>query len=182
MSESTLVVNIVIDNKIENVSYTSTTTAEDVCILLCKQLGITPVARHLFALRDSKLNFLMSASLFNKKHTSFDLRIRYKVANIGKLKDVDQKAYDYYFHQARTDVLENKIPDLEYEKYKNELLGLGVTDMYRVMLEKDIPRESVESDYKKYIPKAALKRYPLFIKKPIHDSLGKLKKSGHNSL
>ncbi|KAF2897768.1 hypothetical protein ILUMI_08399 [Ignelater luminosus] len=182
MSESTLLINLVTDSKIVYIPYVSTTTAEDVCITLCKQLGIEPVARHLFALRISgKSIFLMPAHTFSEKNPAYDFRIRFKVANVNKLKEIDRKAYDYYFHQARSDVLENKIPDLIYEKYKKELVGLGVTDMYRVMLEKDIPREIVENDYKKYIPKEVIKRHSIFIKKPIHDSLGKINKSGHSA-
>lgn len=182
MTEATVTVNVVVDNKTIYVPYSSTTTAEDLCITLCKQLGIGPVARHLFALRVSGKPsvFLMSTATFSAKNSSYDLRIRYKVATIPRLKKVDVKAYDYYFHQARNDVLENRIPDL-YEKYKRELVGLGVTDMYRVMLEKDIPRETVESDYKKYIPKEVIKRHSIFIKKPIHDTLGKIKKAGHDA-
>lgn len=181
MSQFTIVINLVTDNKTVYIPYVSTTTAEDVCIALCKQLGIEPVARHLFALRISgKPIFLMPSHTFSEKNPAYDFRIRYKVANVNKLKKIDGKAYDYYFHQVRSDVLENKIPDLIYEKYKKELVGLGVTDMYRVMLEKDIPREIVESDYKKYIPKEVIKRHSIFIKKPIHDTLGKIKKTGHD--
>lgn len=181
MSSNTITVHLVIDNKVVQVPYTNRTIAEDVCLLLCKQLSIGPVARHLFGLRVSgKQIYIAPASTFNEKH-SYDFRIRYKMANIAKLKEADINAYDYYFYQVRSDVLENKIPDLIYEKYKRELVGLGVTDMYRVMLEKDLPKESVESEYRKYIPKEALRRHYIFIKKPIHDSLGKIEKAGHDS-
>lgn len=181
MAERTLTINLAIDNKIVYVPYNSTTTAEDVCITLCKQLGIGAVARHLFALRsNNKFVFFMPAASFGEKNPIFDFRIRYKVANISRLKKLDIKAYDYYFHQARIDVMENRIPDLVFEKYRRELLGLGVTDMYRVMLEKDIPQDTVESDYKKYVPKEVVKRHSFFIKKPIHDILGKIKKAGQD--
>lgn len=182
MEELSIIVHTVIDNKFVKVPYTNNTCAEDVCIGLCKQLGIGPVARHLFSLRvhGSKL-YLTLHSRINEKNQKYDFRIRYKVANIQRLKKVDIKAYDYYFHQARHDVLENNIPDINFEKYRRELVGLGVADMYRVMLEKDIARDIVESDYKKYIPKEVLKRHSIFIRKPIHDSLGKIKKSGHDA-
>lgn len=42
------------------------------------------------------------------------------------------------------------------------------------MLEKKIPRETVESDYKKYIPKECIKRHAFFIKRPIHNALGRI--------
>lgn len=47
------------------------------------------------------------------------------------------------------------------------------------MLEKDVPREIVESDYKKYIPKECIKRHSFFIKKPIHNALVRI--SGHDA-
>ncbi|CAG9813018.1 unnamed protein product [Phaedon cochleariae] len=178
MGELMLNVNIVLDNKPITVPYNSSTTAEDICIQVCKQLNICTITRHLFALRFTGKNvFLMPAEIIGEKPMSLDFRIRFKVANIVNLKKRDINAYNYYFHQARNDVLENTIPDLIYEKYRRELVGLGITDMYRVMLEKDITRETVENDYKKYIPKEVLKRHSFFIKKPIHDTLGKLQRS-----
>ncbi|KAJ8947274.1 hypothetical protein NQ318_014170 [Aromia moschata] len=123
----------------------------------------------------------MPSANFDGKTTTVDFRIRFKVAHIAKLAKLDINTYNYYFHQARNDVLENKIPDVLYEKYRRELVGLGITDMYRVMLEKDIPRGSVENEYKKYIPKEVLRRHSFFIKKPIHDTLGKLQKSVHDA-
>lgn len=44
------------------------------------------------------------------------------------------------------------------------------------MLEKKLPRESVESDYKKYIPKVCIKKHFFFIKKPIHYAFNTLEK------
>lgn len=162
--------------------YNESTTAEDICISICKDLGIGTVARHLFALRiHRKQTYLANAATFCLKSPAYEFRVRFKVHNIFRLKKIDIKAYDYYFHQVRTDVLENRIPDLVYEKYKRELVGLGVTDMYRVMLEKDIPSEVVETDYKKYIPREVIKRHTFFIKKPIRDTLGKIKRAGHDA-
>lgn len=182
MEELTVNVYILTDNKFIKVPYTNNSCAEDICISVCKQLGIGPIARHLFSLRIQGTQlFLMLHSKIVEKNQKFDFRIRYKVADIQRLKKIDIKAYDYYFHQARNDVLSNNIPDIKYEKYRRELVGLGVADMYRVMLEKDIARDIVENDYKKYIPKEVLKRHSFFVKKPIHDSLGKIKKSGHDA-
>ncbi|CAH1103307.1 unnamed protein product [Psylliodes chrysocephalus] len=177
-----LAVNIVLDSKCIAVPYNKTTTAEDVCIYICKQLNIGSLTRHLFALRVSgKTNFLMPAATFSEKPVPLDFRMRFKVANIIKLRNFDQHTYNYYFHQARTDVLDNKIPDIIYEKHRSEIVGLGITDMYRVMLEKDISKEAVENDYKKYFPKEVLKRHPFFMRKPIRDHLTKLSKSVYDA-
>lgn len=76
--------------------------------------------------------------------------------------------------------MENKVPEIVYDKHKRELVGLGVADMYRVMLEKGVDSEAVESDYKKYIPREVVKHHPFFMKKPIHDSLQRIQRSRQN--
>ncbi|KAG5896415.1 hypothetical protein JTB14_022498 [Gonioctena quinquepunctata] len=186
MGDSVLTVNLVLDTKPITVPINSSTTCEDVCIHICKQLNIGTLTRHLFALRVfGKHVFIPSASTlsetFGDKPILLDFRIRFKVPNVTRLKKLDINAYNYFFHQARNDVLENKIPGIIYEKYRRELIGLGITDMYRVMLEKDIPRETVQNEYKKYIPKEVLKRHSFFIKGPIQDTLRKLQRSVHEA-
>ncbi|XP_034935206.1 tyrosine-protein kinase hopscotch [Chelonus insularis] len=167
--------------KVLNIAYLPGWTAEDLCIAVCKQIGIGPVARHLFALRNksNRLWFSPAYRFEVQEKIKLEFRLRFKPANLQRLKSIDYIAYNYYFHQARCDVLDNKVPDIIYEKHKRELIGLGVSDMYRVMLEKDVPQEIVESDYKKYIPKECIKRHSFFIKKPIHNALARI--SGHDA-
>ncbi|KAK1137185.1 hypothetical protein K0M31_001709 [Melipona bicolor] len=156
-------------------------TIEDLCLKVCKSLGIGPVARHLFALRNhyTKLWYPSAYHLEMKDKNKFDFRLRFKPSSLQRLKHVDVNAYDYYFQQARSDVMDNKVPDIVYERHKQELIGLGVSDMYRVMLEKRLPRETVESEYRKYIPRECIKRHAFFIKKPIHNALRKI--SGYDA-
>ncbi|KAK9304330.1 hypothetical protein QLX08_004310 [Tetragonisca angustula] len=156
-------------------------TIEDLCLKVCKSLGIGPVARHLFALRNhyTKLWYPSAYCLEMKDKNKFDFRLRFKPSSLQRLKHVDVNAYDYYFQQARSDVMDNKVPDIVYERHKQELIGLGVSDMYRVMLEKRLPRETVESEYRKYIPRECIKRHAFFIKKPIHNALRKI--SGYDA-
>ncbi|CAK9807573.1 Tyrosine-protein kinase hopscotch [Anthophora plagiata] len=156
-------------------------TIEDLCIKVCKSFGIGPVARHLFALRNhyTKLWYPLAHYLELKEKNKFDFRLRFKPSSLRRLKQIDVNAYDYYFQQARSDVMDNKVPDIVYERHKQELIGLGVCDMYRVMLEKGVPRETVESEYRKYIPKECIKRHAFFIKKPIHNALRKI--SGYDA-
>lgn len=42
------------------------------------------------------------------------------------------------------------------------------------MLEKQLSRETVESEYKKYIPKECIKRHAFFVKKPIYNALAEI--------
>jgi len=75
--------------------------------------------------------------------------------------------------------MNSKVPDIIYDKHKHELIGLGVSDMYRVTLEQKLSQQIIESDYKKYIPKERIRRHAFFIKKPIHRALTRI--SGHNA-
>lgn len=91
------------------------------------------MARHLFALRNrsTKLWYHSAYKFDGKEKHKFDFRLRFKPSSLRRLKQLDVKAYDYYFQQARGDVLENKVSDIVYERHKRELIGLGVCDMYR---------------------------------------------------
>lgn len=55
-------------------------------------------------------------------------------------------------------------------------MGLGVTDMYRAMLQTGKTKENMVNDYKKFIPKEVLKHHKFFVKKPINDSLQKIER------
>ncbi|KAF7995940.1 hypothetical protein HCN44_007047 [Aphidius gifuensis] len=171
-----LAVNLLNDTKILNLTYSPGNTAEDLCIKICKYLEIGPVARHLFALcNKSTKNWLPSNEEIKKNDKiKYEFRLRFKPSTIERLKKIDIKAYDYYFHQAKHDVLENRVPDIIYENYRHELIGLGVCDMYRAMLEKKLTRDVVESNYKKYIPRECIKKHSFFIKKPIRNALENL--------
>lgn len=154
------------------------TTAEDVCTEIAKTLGIGPICRHLFSLclRDTEIWLFPSYKMFAMKSDCvFDYRLRFKVPKAKGLKQIDLEAFNYYYHQVRKDILDNQVSDISYEKHKGELLGLGVTDMYRVMIEQGLSVEQIESDYKKYIPKSLLKHHFLFIKPKIHMSLSKIR-------
>lgn len=76
-------INIVNDSKTVLVPINfQSTTAEDVCIFVCKQIGILPTARHLFSLRmPGKLIYLKHSEKFAKEG-SLELRIRSKVPNV----------------------------------------------------------------------------------------------------
>ncbi|KAJ8881577.1 hypothetical protein PR048_018061 [Dryococelus australis] len=159
---------------------TSATTADEVCVRLAKEFGIGPRARQLFSLRlrgGKNVWFSPGSRLCEARPDSdYEFRLRFKVPDLERLKRTDIKAYDYYFHQVRSDLVNNKIPDISYERYKSEVVGLGVADMYRVMLEKGLNRQAVENNYKKYMPKEVIKHHLFFLKKPIHETLSKIKK------
>ncbi|XP_072764255.1 tyrosine-protein kinase hopscotch [Anoplolepis gracilipes] len=176
--ERSTTVYVATEEKPINVTYIVNETAEDLCITICKLLNIGPVARRLFALRtySSKFWFEDGYKLEAREKNKFEFRLRFKPCSMQKLKQIDEQAYNYYFQQVRADIMNNKVPDIVYEKHKDELIGLGVSDMYRVMLEKQVPQATVESDYKKYIPKECIKRHAFFVKKPIYNALAGISK------
>ncbi|XP_025075484.1 tyrosine-protein kinase hopscotch [Pogonomyrmex barbatus] len=163
------------------IAFTIGEPIEYLCMKVCCIFKISPLARYLFALQSysTKLWFPYGHILKEDSEKRFNFRLRFKPSSMNRLKEIDLNAYNYYFEQVRRDVLDNNVPDIIYEKHKHELIGLGVSDMYRVMLEDKLSREIVESDYKKYIPKECIKRHAFFIRKPIHNALTKL--SGYDA-
>lgn len=75
----------------------------------------------------------------------------------------------------RHDVLQNSIPEIAYPKYKNDILGLCVTDMYVQMIENSKSEDYLKRNYKNYIPKELAKHHSVFAKKQIEKSLKSIK-------
>jgi hypothetical protein len=83
---------------------------------------------------------------------------------------------------VRYDVLNNRIPEIEYPKYKNDILGLCVTDMYVEMIENNKSVEDLLKSYKNYIPKELYKYHKIFAKKEIEHSIKGIRNKGHDAL
>ncbi|XP_073999772.1 tyrosine-protein kinase hopscotch [Rhodnius prolixus] len=168
-----------VDGKSFRIPILEGTTVEEVVIIICQRYEIKPVLRHLFAFRfDNQHWCALNSHLWHFSYTNFEFRIRYRVPNLSILLEKDVKAFDYYFFQVRDDILKSRIGDISYEKHKDELMGLGVTDMYRAMLQTGKTKENMVNDYKKFIPKEVLKHHKFFVKKPINDSLQKIERLG----
>lgn len=149
------------------------TSAEDVVIYISKRYGIKPITRPLFFLRthDSKDWVSLAEHLIELNVSTFDFRLRFRVPNLSKLRTLDPQTYNLYFHQARNDILEEQVPELKSEKHKEALLGMGVADMFRVILETGATKEAVGRDYKKFIPKSTYNYHWFFAKNPMRKSL-----------
>lgn len=154
------------------------TRAEDVVIYICKLFGIKPITRPLFFLctHESKQWVSLAEKLIKLNTTTYDLRLRLKVPNISKLRLLDSETYNFYFHQARNDILEGQVPELKNEKHKKALLGMGVADMFRVILETGATKEAVGKDYKKFLPKYVYDYHWFFAKNPMRKSLDTVEK------
>lgn len=105
-----------------------------------------------------------------------------QVPKISDLKQLDKNAYDYFYHQVRCDVLHNAIPEIAYPNFKNDILGLCVTDMFVEMIENNRSVEYLNKNYKKYIPKEYEKHHSMFARKEIKASLKSIKNKEHDVL
>ncbi|KAH9642501.1 hypothetical protein HF086_008911 [Spodoptera exigua] len=179
--EETVKVAVVTDRSPNIIRCSSTMTAEELCIILCKKYKIPPLTRTLFALRvKGRDYFLKDNAKVLSSTRDYELRIRYKVPRLELLITLDETTYDYYFLQARSDVYENRIPEIKYPEHKKEMLGLGIADMTRATAEEKLSVNDVVRDYKKYIPKVIVRRHGHVAKKHAHDQLPKLCSVGHN--
>ncbi|GBP07970.1 Tyrosine-protein kinase hopscotch [Eumeta japonica] len=157
---------VVIDSTVNSIPCSDTCTAEELCIALCKKYKIPPLTRTLFALRVKGSNCFLKDN-FNVLSGSreYEFRIRFKVPVLAHLITLDEMTYDYYFQQARNDVNSNSVPEIKYPDHKKELLGLGITDMFRAILEEKISLKDAVRNYKNHIPKVILRRHGHFPKK-----------------
>ena len=95
---------------------------------------------------------------------------------------MDKRTYNYYYDQVRYDVLQNNIPEIEYPKFKNDILGLCVIDMYVEMIENNKSVEQLMKNYKNYIPKELAKHHSIFAKYKIENKLRSIKNIEHDAL
>ncbi|XP_063830579.1 tyrosine-protein kinase hopscotch [Ostrinia nubilalis] len=154
---------------------TRTFTAEQLCIILCKKYNIPPLTRTLFALRiKGSRYFLKDNCEVLSSSRDYELRIRFKVPRLGLLMSLDEVTFDYYFQQARIDINDNQVSEIRYPDHKQELLGLGITDMCRAITEEKLSMNEVVRNCKKYIPKIINKRHGPFPKRHANYYLPKL--------
>lgn len=93
------------------------------------------------------------------------------------MKQLDKNAYDFFYHQVRHDVLHNAIPEIAYPKYKNDILGLCVIDMFLEIIENHKTIEELNKNYKKYVPKEIWRNHSVFAKRKIESSLRNINRS-----
>lgn len=92
------------------------------------------------------------------------------------LKNLDKNAYNYFYHQVKWDLINDKILDLVYPNHIRKVLGLIVTIMYIEMLEYNKSMDELMKNYKKYVPEKYVKEHSSFIiKKKIAKYLEQIK-------
>ncbi|XP_055375626.1 tyrosine-protein kinase hopscotch [Condylostylus longicornis] len=162
------------------VSYPIEFKSEDVCLILCKENRILPTVRVLFQLRICDTEHWIPPGEPLKPYTKYEFRIRFRIPELISLKKLDEITYDYFYHQARFDMVMGKIDEIKYPTHKDRVLGICVVDTYIDMIEKCMSIEDIEKNYKKYIPKELLKIHKLFAKRKLFAGLRHIKESSHD--
>lgn len=162
------------DNPIK-VDITENTTVEDVITEVCKILKIKPVTRTLFALKNTSLSCNAWLSLSHriaedkiKKH--YEFAIRFRVPNVKSLRSIDINTYNFYFRQVKQSILRNITPSINIEEHESAIIGLGVCDMLRAIVEDNLTRQQVIKNYRNYVPTSVLRKHRFFLKKPVIQS------------
>ncbi|ETN67451.1 jak kinase hopscotch [Anopheles darlingi] len=108
------------------------------------------------------------------------------IPDLSCLKTLDQSLFNYYYSQLRYDLLQNRIPEINYQKqdHKSRVLGYSVNDMYRKMIEDNVTLDELRRDIDKYIPRKINREYSLFLfnkaHKEIFDKLSSIRNRDHD--
>ncbi|XP_058450641.1 tyrosine-protein kinase hopscotch [Malaya genurostris] len=159
-------------------------TCEDLCSELCKQFGIGPLVQLLVGLRIHDERWFLPPSGRPQAGKKYDFRVRYKLPKLSSMKALDRALFNYYYYQLRHDLLQSKITEIEYDEYKNKILGYVVNDMYRKMIEDGVTVADLKRTYDDYIPRKINKEHSwLFVnwaRTKVFSSLSKICYKDHD--
>uniref|UniRef100_A0A182QBQ8 Non-specific protein-tyrosine kinase n=1 Tax=Anopheles farauti TaxID=69004 RepID=A0A182QBQ8_9DIPT len=159
-------------------------TCERVCRVVCQQLKIKPLVLTLVGLRLHGEKWFLPGCSRPSPDKKYDFRLRFKVPDISRLKTLDQELFNYYYSQLRYDLLHYRIPEIDYRKHKNKILGYVVNDMYRKMIEDKVGLNELKRDFEKYIPRKISKEHSVcFVnvaQKRIFESLNSIQNKDHD--
>ncbi|XP_037047669.1 tyrosine-protein kinase hopscotch isoform X3 [Bradysia coprophila] len=163
------------NNEYQEYPVDNDTCCEVLCQRICQDLEMKPLVCTLFALRTSDTPYFVPGCRHLLPNTKYDFRIRYQVKDLPTLKSLDKNAYNYFYHQVKWDLINEKIPDLVYPNHKEKVLGLIVTNMYIEMLEFNKSVVELKKNYKKYVPEKYVKKHSFIIKQRIAEQLEQIK-------
>ncbi|KAK4299220.1 hypothetical protein Pmani_028482 [Petrolisthes manimaculis] len=135
-----------------NIPQDTDQTTEDLVVVVAQTLGVSPLARHLFALKNRTNALWISLS---KKVSSLPegikliFRLRFRIPSLDHLKALDTTAFLYLFHQVRADFLAGQLPELIQQP--EDGLGLVVTDILHHLLSHPGMRVG-DIDLKSFLP------------------------------
>lgn len=159
-------------------------TCEDLCTSLCQQFGFGPLVQLLVGLRIHEERWFLPPSALPQAGKKYEFRVRFKIPKLSHLKSLDRALFSYYYYQLRHDLLQSKIPEIEYDEYKNKILGYVVNDMYRKMVEDGVSVADLKRTYEDYIPRKINKEHSLLFfnwaRTKVFNSLNKISNREHD--
>ncbi|XP_058814821.1 tyrosine-protein kinase hopscotch [Topomyia yanbarensis] len=160
-------------------------TCEDLCSQLCKRFGIGPLVQLLVGLRIHDEQWFLAPSARPQAGKKYEFRVRFKVPKLSNMKSLDRALFNYYYYQLRHDLLQSKITEIEYDEYKNKILGYVVNDMYRKMVEDGVTVTDLKRTYDEYIPRKINKEHSLLFfnwaRSKVFNSLHKISYKEHDA-
>lgn len=148
---------------------TTSTTAEDICILVAKQLGIGPMTVSLFGLVNEDHKVWLN---LNKNMLTFDFskniffRMRLKLPNdeqMSSRKILGDKTLEYLFDQCRDDFLNDRLKTVYgmSEIPEKIVLGIGVFNMLVHIRQDGLPVTDISKRYKMkdFLPKSVYDKF-----------------------
>lgn len=167
-----------------DVPITEDETCEDLCTSLCQQFGFGPLVQLLVGLRIHEERWFLPPSARPQAGKKYEFRVRFKIPKLSHLKSLDRALFSYYYYQLRHDLLQSKIPEIEYDEYKNKILGYVVNDMYRKMVEDGVSVADLKRTYEDYIPRKINKEHSLLFfnwaRTKVFNSLNKISNREHD--
>ncbi|XP_055540141.1 tyrosine-protein kinase hopscotch [Wyeomyia smithii] len=159
-------------------------TSEDLCLQLCNQFGIGPLVQLLVGLRIHDERWFLPPCARPQPGKKYEFRVRFKIPKLSNLKTLDRALFNYYYYQLRHDLLQSKISEIEYDEYKNKILGYVVNDMYRKMVEDGVTVNDLKRTYDEYIPRKINKEHSLLFfnwaRSKVFSSLNKICYKDHD--
>ncbi|XP_055594135.1 tyrosine-protein kinase hopscotch [Uranotaenia lowii] len=171
-------VYIYLDEKFIDLPLDEEDTCEDLCTELCKRYNIGPVVQLLVGLRIHEERWFLAPCAKPQPGKKYEFRVRFKIPKLSNLKKLNHGLFNYYYYQLRHDLLQSKIPEMEYDEYKNKILGYVVNDMYRKMVESNVSVSELKRTYEDYMPRKINKEHTLLIfnwaRSKVFNSLNKI--------
>lgn len=157
---------------------------EDAIKFMCKSLNIAPILHLLFGLKTVQKNCWLPLCRKLQDGVKYEFRVRFKAApendeDSTGLRGLDAAAYNYFYNQLKHDLLNCKIPEIDYKKMKPDILSWCLADMYVEYLEKRTPIEELYKNYKRFFPEKIVREHSIFLKDKIKKRFKEVKKE-HN--
>ncbi|CAG0915706.1 unnamed protein product [Notodromas monacha] len=145
--------------------------AEDLCNYVGKLVGTTPRCRLLYGLKEMKPNgetvWLPPNRRIICEPGMPPVELKFLVRFRAPVERLDPKTIDIFIGQIREYTLTEETSGAA----EKDVLGLSVLDMYREMMESNVPYSTIMSDYGKFVPSRIRRKHLHYTKRAIGEKL-----------